>query len=115
MPVSRVAVLAMGAVLLLFASSLLAQHGGHGGGRWTPRAPGAANTSDASLADFNRALAVQATPDQTSHFPELTKSTEAARKLAQELVQASGKADTSIEFAKKSAALKSAVEEAAGR
>jgi ABC-type transporter Mla subunit MlaD len=44
----------------------------------------------------------------------LTKSTEAARKLAQELAQISGKADSSTEFAKKSAALKSAVEEAQG-
>ena len=57
---------------------------------------------------------VQATPDQTSHFPELTKSTETARKLAQELAQLGGKADSANDFAKQSAALKSAVEEAQG-
>ena len=86
---NRVTVLVIGAMLCLSASSLLAQHGGHGGGGGGRRgAPGAATRADASLADFNRALAVQATPDQTSHFPELTKSTETARKLAQELAQA---------------------------
>ena len=70
--------------------------------------------ADASLSDFNRALAVQATPDQTSHFPELTKSTEAARKLAQDFRGLGGKADSANDFAKQSAALKSAVEEAQG-
>ena len=110
----RVAVRVVGAMLLLSASSLLAQHGGHGGGGGRRSAPGAGSTADASLTDFNRALAVQATPDQTSHFPELTKSTETARKLAQELAQVSGKSDSSTEFAKKSAGLKSAIEEAQG-
>lgn len=112
---NRVAALVIGAMLCLSAPSLLAQHGGHGGGGGGRRgAPGAASTTDSSLTDFNRALAVQATPDQTSHFPELTKSTETARKLALELAQVSGKAESSTELAKKSAALKSAVEEAQG-
>src|ERR1700704_4915454 len=112
MDMGRVAVLVVGAMLLLSASSLLAQHGGHGGGGGGRRGtPGGASRTDASLTDFNHALAVQATPNQTSHFPELTKSTEAARKLAQELAQGSGKADSSTEFAKRSAALKSAVDE----
>ena len=112
---SRVAVLVMGAMLLLSAPSLLAQHGGHGGGGGGRRGtPGGGNTTDASLTDFNHALAVQATPDQTSHFPELTKSTETARKLAQELSELSGKAGSPTEFSQKSAALKSAVEEAHG-
>lgn len=115
MHVSRVAVRVMGAVLLLSTSGVLAQHGGHGGGGGGRHGtPGAASTTDASLTDFNHALAVQATPDQTSHFPELTKSTETARKLAQELAQVGRKADSPIEFAKQSAALKSAVEEAQG-
>jgi chromosome segregation ATPase len=107
---SRVAVLFIGAMLFLPGSGLLAQHGGHGGGGGRRGAPGAASTTDSSLSDFNRALAVQATPDQTSHFPELTKSTETARKLAQELAQLGGKADSANDFAKQSAALKSAVE-----
>lgn len=112
----RVAVLVIGAMLLLSAPNLLAQHGGgHGGGGGGRRGtPGGGSTTDASLTDFNHALAVQATPDQTSHFPELTKSTETARKLAQELSELSGKAGGPTEFSQKSAALKSAVEEAHG-
>jgi len=108
-------VLAIGTLLLLSASTLLAQHGGPGGGgrRGSPGA-GSADTSDAGLADFNRALAVQATTDQISHFPQLTKSTEAARKLAQDCSGLSGKADSATEFSRRTAALKEAVEEAQG-
>jgi hypothetical protein len=43
------------------------------------------NNSD--LKDFNRAIAVQATPDQVGRFQQLTRSTEAARKEAQSLIQ----------------------------
>jgi hypothetical protein len=108
-------VLAIGTLLLLSASTLLAQHGGHGGGgrRGSPGA-GSGDTSDAGLADFNRALAVQATTDQISHFAQLTKSTEAARKLAQDCSGQSGKADSATEFSRRTAALKEAVEEAQG-
>ena len=115
MTVKRPMVLAIGTLLLLSASTLLAQHGGHGGGgrRGSPGA-GSTDTSDASLADFNRALAVQATSDQISHFPQLTKSTEAARKLAQDCSGLSGKADSATEFSRRTAALKEAVEEAQG-
>jgi len=115
MTVNRPMVLAIGTLLLLSASTLLAQHGGHGGGgrRGSPGA-GSADTSDAGLADFNRALAVQATTDQISHFPQLTKSTEAARKLAQDCSGLSGKADSATEFSRRTAALKEAVEEAQG-
>jgi hypothetical protein len=115
--VNRPMVLAIGTWLLLSASTLLAQHGGHGGGgrRGSPGAgAGSADTSDAGLADFNRALAVQATTDQISHFPQLTKSTEAARKLAQDCSGLSGKADSATEFSRRTAALKEAVEEAQG-
>jgi hypothetical protein len=115
--VNRPMALAVAALLLLSASTALAQHGGHGGGGGGRRgSPGAANgdTSDAGLVDFNRALAVQATSDQVSHFPELTKSTEAARKLALDFHGVSGKADSETEFYKKTAALKGAVEEAQG-
>lgn len=110
---NRVAALVLGAVLFS-ASSLLAQHGGHGGGGGRRGTPEGGSTTDASLTDFNRALAVQATPEQSSHFPEITKNAEAARKLAQELSQLSGKADGANEFSKKSTALKNAVEEAQG-
>jgi hypothetical protein len=115
MCVKRLAVLAIWTLLLLSADNLLAQHGGHGGGgrRGSPGA-GSSDTSDAGLTDFNHALAVQATSDQISHFPGLTKSTETARKLAQELSAASGKADSAADFTRRTAALKDAVEEAHG-
>jgi hypothetical protein len=113
MRVSQLAGLAIGTFLLLCAPSLLAQHGGHGGsGR--RGAPGAASsdTSDAGLTDFNQALAVQATSDQSSHFQELTRSTEKARKLAQELLGPGAKADNATDFSHRTTALKDAVEEA---
>jgi len=115
MSVNRLRLLAIGTLLLLSAT-LLAQHGGHGGGGGRRGAPGAASgdTSDAGLADFNRALAVQATSDQVSHFPGLTKNTEAARNLAKDFSGMSGKADSSNDFFHRTAALKEAVEEAQG-
>jgi hypothetical protein len=114
--VNRFAVLAIGIFLLLSASNLLAQHGGHGGGGGRGGAPkaGGGDTSDAGLTDFNHALAVQATSDQASHFPGLTKSTETARKLAQELSAPGEKADSATDFTRKTASLKEAVEEAQG-
>jgi hypothetical protein len=39
------------------------------------------------LKDFNRSVALQATPDQVIQFQRLTKSTQAARKGAQDLLQ----------------------------
>ena len=112
---NRSLVLGVAALLALSVSTALAQHGGHGGGGGGRRgSPGAGDTSDASLVDFNRALAVQATSDQVSHFPELTKSTEAARKLAVDFRGVSGKADSETEFYKKTAGLKEALEEAQG-
>ena len=100
---------ALAAILVFCASSALGQHGGHGGGR--RGAPGSAGTSDSSLQDFNRALAVQATPDQASRFLSLAKSTEAARKQAQDLLRLAAKADDPSEFSRHVASLKDAVEE----
>jgi hypothetical protein len=113
--VSRHAALAAGMCLLLSSPVMWAQHGGHGGGGrgGAPKA-GAADTSDAGLTDFNRALAVQATSDQTSHFPELTNSTETARKLAQELSRPAAKNDGATDLSRETTALKDAVEEAQG-
>lgn len=112
---SRPAVLAIGTFLLLSASTLLAQHGGHGGGGrgGAPRA-GAADASEAGLTDFNHALAVQATSDQASRFQELTRNTENARKLAQDLSGLDAKADSGADFSRRTAALKDAVDEAQG-
>jgi murein L,D-transpeptidase YcbB/YkuD len=73
-------------VLLMCPSTLLAQRGGHSAGH---PATGASNptpnTSD--ISDFNRAIALQATPDQIAQFQQLNKSTEAASKEAQNLIQ----------------------------
>jgi hypothetical protein len=115
MRVNRLAVLAIATWLLLLAPNLLAQHGGRGGGgRTGVPGTGSGDTSEAGLTDFNHALAVQATPDQASHFQALTKSTESARKLAQVLSGLSGKADRGTDFSSKTAALKDAVEDAQG-
>jgi hypothetical protein len=113
--VNRLAVMAFGTLLLFSPPGLLAQHGGHGGGGrgGAPRA-GSGDTSDSSLADFNHALAVQANSEQISHFPELTKNTEAAKKLAQDLAGPSGKANTETELVRKTAGLKEAVADAQG-
>lgn len=104
--------LALAAVLLFCASGALGQHAGHGGGRrGAPGSAGSTGTSDSSLQDFNRALAVQATPDQASQFQSLAKSTEAARKQAQDLFRLAAKADDPKEFSQHVAALKDAVED----
>jgi hypothetical protein len=116
MSVNRRFVLAVATLLVLSAATLIAQHGGHGGGGGGRRgSPGAtADTSDAGLVDFNRALAVQATSDQVSHFPGLTKNTAAARNLAKDFSGMGGKPGSATEFYRKTAALKEAVEEAQG-
>ena len=102
----------LAAILILCASSAVGQHGGPGGGRrGAPGSAGSAGTSDSSLPDFNRALAVQATPDQASRFQSLAKSTEAARKQAQDLFRLAAKADDPAEFSQHVAALKDVVEE----
>ncbi len=103
--------LALAAILLFCASGALGQHARHGGGRG---ASGSAGTGDSSLQDFNRALAVQATPDQASRFQSLAKSTEAARKQAQELFRLAAKADDPSEFSQHVAALKDSVEDVQG-
>ena len=72
-------------VLLMCPSTLLAQRGGHGAGRPSTGASNPTpNTSD--MTDFNRAIALQATPDQVAQFQQLTKSTETASKKAQNLI-----------------------------
>jgi len=113
--VNRVAVLTLGIVLLFCSHELLAQHGGHGGGHGgAPRGTGTGGTADSSLQDFNHALAVQATPDQVSQFQTLAKSTAAARKQAQDLLQLAAKADRTADFSRQTTALKDALEDAQG-
>jgi hypothetical protein len=69
-------------------STLLAQRGGHSAGRPSTGASNPTpNTSD--MNDFNRAIALQATPDQIAQFQQLNKNTETASKQAQDLMQPS--------------------------
>jgi hypothetical protein len=85
---NRLSALMCGIVVLMSPHALLAQHGGHGAGAGHPSTGAsnpAPNTSD--INDFNRAIALQATPDQVARFRQLMKSTEAARKEAQDLNQ----------------------------
>ena len=108
----RLGTLAIGIILLLCSHDLMAQHGGHGGGRrGASGTAGSGSTSDSGLQDFNHALAVQATPDQASKFQSLAKGTEAARKQAQDLLRLAAKADEPAEFRQHVAALKDAVED----
>jgi hypothetical protein len=83
--VNRLTWLVCGIVLLMSPHTVLAQRrGGHGAGAGRPPT-GVSNTDD--LKDFKRAVALQATPDQVIQFQRLTKSTQAARKGAQDLLQ----------------------------
>lgn len=76
--------------LLVCPPVLLAQRGGHGTSAANPSI-GAPNPTpnNSDINDFNRAVALQATPDQIAQFRQVTKSTEAARKEAQRLIQLS--------------------------
>lgn len=80
--------LACGILLAVIPSLLTAQHrGGRGPGSTTGRAPtGVPNKDD--LKDFNRAVALQATPEQVQKYRELTGIVQAARKDAQDLQRA---------------------------
>ena len=112
---TRIDIVAISTSLVLFSSLAFGQHGGHGGGGGRSGAPrGAGGTADTSLQDFNHALAVQATPDQVSQFQTLAKSTEGARKQAQELLQLARKANNVADFSRQTTALKDAVEEVQG-
>jgi len=92
--------------------ALLAQHGGHGGAGAGRPSTGASNPAPNSsdINDFNRAIALQATPDQVARFRQLMKSTEAATKEAQDLTQHAENADEPD--SSRYAGLNDAVEEA---
>lgn len=113
---NRLTVLTLGIVLLFCSGQVWGQHGGHGGGGrgGAPRGTGSGEPSNSNLQDFNHALAVQATPDQVSQFQALAKSTEAARKQAQELLQIAGKANSMANFSQQASALKDTLEDAQG-
>jgi hypothetical protein len=83
---NRRSVLVCELVFLVCPPLLLAQRGGRGAGAGRP-VTGASSPAPNSDSDFARAVALQATPDQVAKFPQLTESTEAARKEAQNLIQ----------------------------
>jgi len=80
---NRLTWLVCGLVLLMNPYTLPAQRrGGRGAGTATPPT-GVSNTDD--LKDFKRAIALQGSPGQMVQFRQLTGSTQAARKSAQDL------------------------------
>jgi hypothetical protein len=83
--------------LLVCPQALIAQRGGHGAGVGRPSAGASNPAPNNDINDFNRAIALQATPDQIAQFQQLTKSTEAARNKAQNLIQhTENNADSSL-------------------
>jgi len=106
---NRLTWLVCGIVLLISPYSLLAQRrGSRGTGAGRPPA-GVSDTDD--MKDFKRAVALQATPDQVTRFQRLTKSIQAARKGAQDLLQLAGNASKPDLF-RSASPLTSAIEEA---
>jgi hypothetical protein len=82
---------AAGACLLLLVGTTWAQHGGGSGGPpvFGVGAPSGVDEKD-DLQGFHRAIAVQATSEQTAEFRALTNKTEMARRLMDQLVSDEG-------------------------
>jgi hypothetical protein len=92
--------------MLLGVSQTLLAQGGHGAGPPRP-------STDTSIQDFKRAMAVQAAPDQVSDFQALKKNTDDARSQAHALqAQAAGASDA-IGFFKPVSALKDVIDQVA--
>lgn len=93
----------------LCSSVLLAQHGGHGGGSASSGGEGAPKESGdpAAMADFAKALSVQASDDQKDQFQALAGDTRIAHDSAVQLQQqvATANANASENAAKISAAV----------
>ena len=104
----RVIGLIFGLVLLMGPQAAFAQHHGQGGGG-AGRPSGGSDSTD--LSDFKRAMALAASPDQIAQFRELTKSTQAAKKSAQDFLQAASKGDSAA-LSRNADALSDAVAEA---
>jgi len=99
--VSRLAWLGM---FLMFSHALVGQQGqGHGG----PPRP----STDTSIQDFKRAMAVQAAPDQISDYQTLAKNTEDAKQAAHALQAKAGAASDGTGFYQPASALKDSVDQ----
>ena len=103
MTASRIVWLGLGAALLLSQSVMAQQGQGHGG----PPRP----STDTSIQDFKRAMAVQAAPDQISDFQAIAKNTADARQQAKDLQQKAGAASDGTGLYKPASALKDAVDQ----
>jgi hypothetical protein len=73
--------------LLVCPQALMAQRGVHGAGSGQPPSGASNPAPNNDINDFNRAVALQATPDQVARFRQLTKSVETARKESRNLIQ----------------------------
>ena len=87
----------VGWLVLLMPVALPAQHHGQAGGVSSGGRSSTGKSDSDDLRDFKRAVALQASPDQAALFHEVAKSTEAARKSAQDFLQLAhaGTADSS--------------------
>ena len=106
--------LIFGTILLLASPHLLAQRGGrHAGAQGSPQ-PGkpAASGDTEEIKDFERAFALQATPEQVSQFQVLSKHTESARKQAHDFLHMIETGTKPPDFSDPADDLKDAVEEA---
>ncbi len=103
MTVSRIAGV-MAGIVMVCSQMMVAQQGqGHGG----PPKP----STDTSIQDFKRAMAVQAAPDQISDYQALAKNTEDAKQAAQALQAKAGAASDGTGFYQPASALKDSVDE----
>jgi hypothetical protein len=68
---------------------LVAQRGGRGTGAGPTSAAPSNPAPNSDISDFNRAVALQATPEQIIRFQQIAKSTAAARKEVRNLIQIS--------------------------
>ena len=84
----------VGWLVLLTPVGLLAQHHGQMGGSGGDRGSTSKPDTDA-LRDFKRAVALQASPDQAVLFREIARSTQVARKNAQDFLQLAANAPDS--------------------
>jgi chromosome segregation ATPase len=107
----RLSLLVCEIVLVAIPNTLLAQRGVHRTGAGRPTTGGSNPApSNSDMNDFNRAVALQAAPEQIARYQQLTKSMEAARKETQNLLQHA--ANASKADASRYAGLNDAVEEA---
>jgi hypothetical protein len=92
MNVKRTQALVFGLLLLVAQSAMAQFHSGAGGGHrhseGVPSGP-TPETKNNDLKGFERAVMLQATPEQIAQFQRLTSSTQSARKHAQRLLQLS--------------------------